>query len=112
MLLNLLQAVADSASTASAINAAEQTEKTLSYLELATKGGWLMIVLLILSIIAIYIFGSKWWMISKASKVNKNFIKNIRVLIHDGKTKSAIALCRKYNTPTARLVEKGIERIG
>ena len=65
MLLNLLQAVADSASTASAINAAEQTEKTLSYLELATKGGWLMIVLLILSIIAIYIFGSKWWMISK-----------------------------------------------
>jgi biopolymer transport protein ExbB len=71
-----------------------------------------MIVLLILSIIAIYIFGSKWWMIHKASKVDRNFIKNIRALIHDGKTKSAIELCRKYDTPTARLVEKGIERIG
>ena len=112
MLLNLLQAVADTTSTAPAIDAVEQTEKTLSYLELATKGGWLMVVLLILSVIAIYIFGSKWWMISKASKVNKNFIKNIRVLIHDGKTKSAIELCRKYDNPTARLIEKGIERIG
>ena len=71
-----------------------------------------MIVLLILSIIAIYIFGSKWWMIHKASKVDRNFIKNIRALIHDGKTKSAVELCRKYDTPTARLVEKGIERIG
>ena len=104
MLLNLLQA-ADAATI-------EQTEKTLSYLELASKGGWLMVVLLILSIIAIYIFGSKWWMISKASKVNKNFIKNIRALIHDGKTRSAIELCRKYDNPTARLIEKGIERIG
>ena len=112
MLFNLLTAVADSTSTATTVNAVEQTEKTLSYLDLATKGGWLMIVLLVLSIIAIYIFGSKWWMISKASKVNKNFIKNIRVLIHDGKTKSAIELCRKYDNPTARLIEKGIERIG
>ena len=112
MLFNLLTAVADSTSTATTVNAVEQTEKTLSYLDLSTKGGWLMIVLLVLSIIAIYIFGSKWWMISKASKVNKNFIKNIRVLIHDGKTKSAIELCRKYDNPTARLIEKGIERIG
>ena len=112
MLFNLLTAVADSTSTATTVNAVEQTEKTLSYLDLATKGGWLMIVLLVLSIIAIYIFGSKWWMISKASKVNKNFIKNIRGLIHDGKTKSAIELCRKYDNPTARLIEKGIERIG
>ena len=103
MLFNLLQAATDMGQTAT---------QELNYLSLATKGGWLMIVLLILSIIAIYIFGSKWWMIHKASKVDKNFIRNIRALIHDGKTKSAIELCQKYNTPTARLVEKGIERIG
>ena len=111
MLFNLLQAAAETSAITQTV-ASEQTEQTLSYLDLATKGGWLMIVLLILSIIAIYIFGSKWWMIHKASKVDKNFIKNIRVLIHDGKTKAAIDLCRKYDTPTARLVEKGIERIG
>ena len=50
MLFNLLTAVADSTSTATTVNAVEQTEKTLSYLDLATKGGWLMIVLLVLSI--------------------------------------------------------------
>ena len=111
MLFQLLQAVPDLLAKAAEAPAVP-AEQTLSLLDLATKGGWLMIVLLILSIIAIYIFGSKWWMIHKASKVDRNFIKNIRALIHDGKTKSAIELCRKYDTPTARLVEKGIERIG
>ena len=51
-------------------------------------------------------------MIHKASKVDKNFMRNIRDLIHDGKIKSATELCQRYDTPTARLVEKGIERIG
>ncbi len=91
---------------------AEQTEQSISLLNLATKGGWLMIVLLLLSIIAIYIFGSKWWMIHKASKIDRNFMRNIRDLIHDGKIKSATELCQRYDTPIARLVEKGIERIG
>ena len=111
MLFQLLQAVPDSLAKAAEAPAVP-AEQTLSLMDLACKGGWLMIVLLLLSIIAIYIFGSKWWMIHKASKVDRNFIKNIRALIHDGKTKSAIELCRKYDTPTARLVEKGIERIG
>ena len=71
-----------------------------------------MLVLLALSIMAIYIFGSKWWMIRKASSIDKHFMNNIHDLIHDGKIKSAIALCQKYDSPVARLVEKGIERIG
>ena len=45
-------------------------EETLSIIDLAIKGGWLMIVLLLLSLIAIYIFGSKWWMIRKASQID------------------------------------------
>ena len=117
MLFQLLQAapeaVADTAmNAAGAVASAESVEKTLSVFELACKGGWLMIVLALLSGIAIYIFGSKWWMIHKASKVDKNFMRNIRDLIHDGKIKSATELCQRYDTPTARLVEKGIERIG
>ena len=59
MLFLLLQAVPDSLAKAP-VTPAAPTEQTLSLLDLATKGGWLMIVLLILSIIAIYIFGSKW----------------------------------------------------
>ncbi len=90
----------------------EPAVKELNYLELATEGGFLMIVLLLLSIIAIYIFGSKWWMIHKASKVDRFFIKNVRDLIHDGKINAAKELCQRYDNPTARLIEKGIERIG
>ena len=83
-----------------------------SLIEMAAKGGWLMIVLLILSIIAIYIFGQKWWMISRAGKIDKNFMNDIRDYIHEGKIKSAVALCEKFDSPVARLVQKGIERIG
>ena len=111
MLFNLLQAAVDTTALSQAAAPAVQ-EKTLSLIDMATAGGWLMIVLLILSIMAIYIFGSTWWMIRKASQLDKNFMKDIRDLIHDGKIKTATDLCQKYDSPIARLVEKGIERIG
>ena len=110
MLFNLLQAAADTAAIAQ--TEAVQQEMRLSLIEMATKGGWLMIILLLLSIIAIYIFGNKWWMIRKAGQINRNFMRDIRDLIHDGKIKSALELCRRYNSPVARLIEKGIERLG
>ena len=51
-------------------------------------------------------------MLHKAANIDRNFMRDIRDYIHEGKTKSAIALCEKYDSPVARLVEKGIERIG
>ena len=110
MLFNLLQAAADNAALAQ--TEIVQQEMKLSLIELASKGGWLMIVLLLLSFVAIYIFGNKWWMIRKAGKIDKNFMKDIHDLIYEGKIKSAMALCQKYDSPIARLVEKGVERIG
>ncbi len=110
MLFNLLQAAVDTTALAPATPVSE--EMKLSLIDMAFKGGWLMIVLLILSIMAIYIFGNKWWMIHKAGNIDKHFMKDIRDMIHDGKIKSAVALCQKYDSPIARLVEKGIERIG
>ncbi|MBQ6014743.1 MAG: MotA/TolQ/ExbB proton channel family protein [Bacteroidales bacterium] len=108
MLFTLLQA-----DTLNAVQAAPvPQEMSYSLIDMAMKGGWLMIVLLLLSVIAIYIFGKKLVQISRASKVDRNFIDDIRDYIHDGKTKSAITLCGKYDNPTARLVEKGLERIG
>jgi biopolymer transport protein ExbB len=117
MLFQLLQAGIDSTANASAAAAATvpqvaQTEQTYSLIEMAVKGGWLMLVLLALSIIAIYIFGKKWWMLNRASQIDKNFMNDIRDYIHSGKVKSAITLCGKYDSPSARLVEKGLERIG
>ena len=117
MLFQLLQAGIDSTAAAAAAAAATvpqvaQTEQTYSLIEMAVKGGWLMLVLLALSIIAIYIFGKKWWMLNRASQIDKNFMNDIRDYIHSGKVKSAITLCGKYDSPAARLVEKGLERIG
>ena len=109
MIFSLLQAV----DTTTLMEAAPlQQEMKLSLIDLASKGGWLMIVLLLLSIIAIYIFGNKWWLIYKAGQIDKNFMNDIRDMNHDGKIKSAIDLCQRYDSPVARLVEKGIERIG
>jgi biopolymer transport protein ExbB len=104
MIFNLSQVTAEAVSV--------QVEQKLSLIDMATKGGWLMLVLLLLSVIAIYIFGNKWWMIHKASSIDKNFMNDIHDFIHDGKIKSALELCQKYDSPVARLVEKGIERIG
>lgn len=107
MLLTLLQA-----NTEIAAQAVTTQEMNFSLWGMAVKGGWLMIVLLILSILALYIFGQKWWAIRKASKIDENFMKDIHSLIHEGKIKSAVELCKNYDSPIARLIEKGIERIG
>ena len=123
MLFHVLQVGLDTAATEVAETIAkaaepamqaapQQVEQSYSLIQMAAKGGWLMIVLAILSVIAIYIFGKKWWMIRKAQQVDKNFMRDIRDYIHEGKVKSALSLCEKYDSPVARLVEKGIERIG
>ena len=122
MLFHLLQSGLDSVATSVAeaiANTAEpvaqaapqQVEQSFSLIEMAAKGGWLMIVLAVLSVIAIYIFGKKWWMIHKAQQVDKNFMRDIRDYIHEGKVKSALSLCEKYDSPVARLVEKVLKGI-
>ncbi|MBO6161312.1 MAG: MotA/TolQ/ExbB proton channel family protein [Bacteroidales bacterium] len=104
--------LADSLAGNVAPAAPETVTQSFSLIQMAAKGGWLMIILAILSIITIFIFGQKWWMLHKAANIDRNFMRDIRDYIHEGKTKSAIALCEKYDSPVARLVEKGIERIG
>ncbi len=87
-------------------------QESFTLFEMAAKGGWLMLVLLFLSIVAVYIMGDRWWAIRKASKIDNNFMNDIRDLIHEGKIKPAIALCEKHNSPISRMIQKGIERIG
>ena len=88
-----------------------QEELSFSLISMAAKGGWLMLVLLALSIVAIYIFGKKWWAIRQAGKIDKNFIKDVDNYLLEGKVRSARALCKRSDTPIARMIDKGIERI-
>ena len=106
---NILQS---NATEVAAEAVAVQEELSFSLIQMALKGGWLMLPLFILSIITIYLFAQKWWAIKKASKIDENFMKDIRDHIHDGKIKAALALCQQTDTPISRLIEKGIERIG
>ena len=84
----------------------------MSILELLEKGGWIMIVLGILSIIAIYIFIERFIAIRAAEKNDPLFMDRIRDYIKSGEVKAAINFCRVTNTPGARIIERGISRMG
>ncbi|HPT13614.1 MAG TPA: MotA/TolQ/ExbB proton channel family protein [Bacteroidales bacterium] len=108
------QALADTA--VQAVNALPQqpqpTEIKLSVWDLALKGGPVMIPIALLSIVAIYIFVERYFVIGKASKEDANFMNNIRDFMHNGRLDSALSLCRNNQTPIARMIEKGLQRLG
>ncbi len=87
-------------------------ELRMSYWELAMKGGWVMLPILLLSVIAVYIFFERFFAIKKAAEIDTNFMNRIRDYFYDGKVENALTLCQSYNNPTARMIEKGIHRIG
>ena len=84
----------------------------LSILELASKGGWIMIVLAVLSVIAVYIFVERFLAIRSAGKDDKLFMDRIRDYMKNNDVKSAINYCHNTNTAAARMIERGISRIG
>ena len=88
------------------------TEAEINVIDLAMKGGWIMVVLLLLSLMAIYIFVQRLIVIRRAGKEDETFMNRIKDYIHEGKVDSALNLCRSTNTPAARMIEKGITRLG
>lgn len=81
-----------------------------------SSGGILSIIIvlaiLIMSFVAAYIFFERFATIKRASQVDENFMNNIRTNVQSGNIKAAIALCKSQDTPVARMVEKGLMRIG
>jgi biopolymer transport protein ExbB len=108
MIISILLQVQNAAEGA----ALEQTEISQSIYELVLKGGWIMAILGLLSIIAVYIFIERFFTINKASREDKHFMNNIRDFIKGGKIDSALALCKSNKSPIARMIEKGLMRIG
>ena len=85
----------------------------MSLWQLFNSGGWLMWVLLALGGVTVFIFVERFLAIRKASKgMNMGFMNRIRDAISDGNIRAAVDMCRRSNTPIARMVEKGIERLG
>ena len=84
----------------------------LTLLDLAVKGGWVMIPIILLSFVAAYIFIERYYVIRKATKEDQNFMNRIKDYIHDSKIEAALALCKSTDSPSARMIEKGINRLG
>ena len=110
----LLQLPVDTIEAVGAVSAEAVTNvpEELNIWSLMLKGGIFMIPLLLLSILAIYIFVERLLVIRKAAKEDKTFMDHIKDYIHDGEIDAALKLCKKTDTPASRLIAKGISRLG
>ncbi|MDY0281109.1 MAG: MotA/TolQ/ExbB proton channel family protein, partial [Salinivirgaceae bacterium] len=90
----------------------ETSAMTLSFWELAVKGGFIMIPIFILSIFAVYIFFERFLAIRQASNEDPLFMDRIKDYIHAGQIEYAITLCQQTDNTISRMIEKGITRIG
>lgn len=111
MLLQIAPAV-DTAAVMDMAAAVVQTKEKIPIMDLAIKGGWIMIPIVLLLLVSIYVFVERWIVISKASKNETGLMYSIRDYILDGRLDSAKTLCCNTDTPTAHIIEKGIDRVG
>ena len=93
------------------------TEKhVFSLWEILFSGGLLgniiMVLIFLLGILALYIFLERYFFIKRASKETPNFLENIKDFVQDGKIQTAVDYCRTIDSPEARMIEKGLARIG
>lgn len=110
----LLQAVQVAADTTSQVELPATTDKvdTLSLLDMLLKGGPIMIPIIILSFVAVYVFIERFLVIRSASRLDANFMNNIKDLIHNGNIDAAHTLCKNSDSSQARVIAKGISRMG
>jgi len=87
------------------------TSQELSFFQLVSKGGPIMIPIVLLLIIALYLFIERWIYISQNSKVNPNLIGSIKTGLNDGNVNSAIALCENERSSMGRIYGQGLKVI-
>ncbi len=104
--MTLLQIVAETAATT------PPAEQSISLLELVARGGWVMFPIGFLALISVYLIVERFITINRAGKVDPGFMTNVKTMLLDGKIDAALSVCRSSNTPIARLLEKGIKRLG
>jgi biopolymer transport protein ExbB len=110
-MINLLQIV-DTVQQAVTTAAQNTTTESLSLLDLLTLGGYLMIPLVLLFFITIYVFTERLITIRKAARIDPNFMNIVRDHIMSGNVVAARSFTKNTSNPVARMVDKGIQRIG
>lgn len=89
-----------------------ETGNKMNLWDMTLKGGWIMLVLAILSVICFYIFFERLAVLNKTRKIDSSFMDRIRDYVQGGEVKSAINYCRVVGNPIANMIEKGLERLG
>ncbi|MBR5189407.1 MAG: MotA/TolQ/ExbB proton channel family protein [Paludibacteraceae bacterium] len=113
LLLQETQMVATmAADTLNAMAPVVEEPAKLNFFEMCLKGGWIMIPLALMLIFAIYIFIERLIVTRQASKEDATFMNRIKDYIYDGKLDAALKLCKDTKSPSARMIEKGISRLG
>ncbi len=103
--MNLLQITVDTLSV-------DEVNESVSLIDLLFEGGFMMIPIIVLSIMAIYIFIERLLTIKKASQTSPQFMEKIKRHVASGDINGARLLCTDENTPISKMIEKGISRIG
>lgn len=112
LLAQASSALTDSIAGANPVLTQLATPEEMSLWSMAMKGGWIMIVLAVLSAVCFYILFERNYVIRKAGKDDPLFMERIKDYIKEGEIRAAISYCRTENTPSARMIEKGISRMG
>ncbi len=90
----------------------EAPQEAVNILELAFKGGFTMIPILILSLVGVYIFFERFFNVKSAGRNPAPFMKKVKEAVLQGDLNGAKDICDKKNTPVARMIRKGLDRIG
>lgn len=94
------------------LSQAEETAESMNLWDMALKGGWIMLVLALLSVVVFYILFERLFVIKRADKEDPEFMFKIKDYIKEGNIKAAINYCQRTDTPAARMIERGVNRIG
>ncbi|TXE04401.1 MotA/TolQ/ExbB proton channel family protein [Algoriphagus aquimarinus] len=108
----LLQTLSTDTLSAADSLAMGATKNNIGLLDLLIKGGYMMVPLYLLFILAIFIFIERLITLNKASKTSSHLMDQVKVLVQSGQTEKAKILCAGEHTPVANMIAKGIERIG
>lgn len=101
----LLQVVTDTTTV-------DTVDESISVLDLAVQGGFMMIPIFILSVIAIYLFFERMMIINKANQSPEQFMNRVKESVLRGDINGAKLLCAQQDSPMARMIQKGLSRIG
>ena len=111
-MINLLQIVDSLNAAANSAQADANKDGSISLIELLKLGGWIMIPLAVCFVAAIYVFFERLLAIRRASRIDPNFMNIVRDHIVTGNVTAARSFAKNTNNPVARIIDKGIQRIG